>query len=177
MKIKLSILFTSLIFFLKYAHADDIREANRLLSVTDMGSRFESKALDQTQKIIRTYTSIVNMSLSLILPQSVKSNIAKCYAEVYAWENFEPGITEIFAKNLSTREIRLLIDFYSNLGLPPMEIETFKNTIDKADKIEQSSIEYIFNNSIGCVERDAKIINNFIAVKNINNSEELASNE
>ena len=76
------------------------------------------------------------------------------------------GIAEIFAANLSEKELRLLIDFYSSRGLPPMDIETFKNTIAKANQIEQSSIEYIFNNSDSCVERDARLINNFLAMQN-----------
>jgi len=169
-KITITTLFASLIFASTFAYADAVRDANRLLRVTKLGSRFESMALGQTQNIIRTYTSIVNMSASIALPQSLKNSIAECYAEVYAWEHFEPGIAEIFANNLSEKEIRLLIDFYSNRGLPPMEIETFKNTIAKADEIEQSSIEYIFNNSGSCVERDAKLINNFLAAQNLDSA-------
>ncbi|MDD9890322.1 MAG: DUF2059 domain-containing protein [Gammaproteobacteria bacterium] len=170
-KITITILFASLIFVSTFACADAVRDANRLLRVTNLGDRFESMALDQTRKIIRTYTSIVNMSASVALPQSLKNSIAECYAQVYAWELFEPGIAEIFAQNLSEKEIRLLIDFYSSRGLPPMEIETFKNTIAKAGQIERSSIEYIFNNSDSCVERDAELINNFLASQNLDSTE------
>lgn len=165
-KTKFSILFVSLFFVSTFIHADAVRDANRLLRVTSLGSRFELMTIDQTRKIIRTYTSIVNMSASAVLPQALKNSIAKCYAEVYAWEHFELGIAEIFAANLSEKELRLLIDFYSSRGLPPMDIETFKNTIAKANQIEQSSIEYIFNNSDSCVERDARLINNFLAMQN-----------
>ncbi len=128
-------------------------------------------ALDQTRKIIRTYSSIVNMSVAIALPQNLKNSIAACYAEVYAWEQFEPGIVQILAENLTQKEIRLLIDFYSDRGLPPMEIDTFKNTVAKAQEIELSSIEYIFNNSDSCVERDAELINDFLAAQNLNNLE------
>lgn len=144
-------------------YADNLRDANRLLRVTDLGNRFELTALDQTRKIIRTYTSIVNMNASVALPQSIKNSIAECYAEVYEWDQFKPGIAQIIADNLSQKEILLLIDFYSDRGLPPMEIETFKNTIAKAEIIESRSIDYIFDNSGSCVEKDAELIYDFLA--------------
>jgi len=165
--------FITVIFGLQssVSYGDSVRDANRLIRVTNLGNRFEDMALDQTRKIIRTYTSIVNMNASVALPQSVKNSIAECYAEVYEWDNFKPGIAQIIADNLSEKEILLLIDFYSNRGLPPMEIETFKNAIAKADSIEQSSIDYIFNNSGSCVVKDAEIIYDFLATQFSNASD------
>ena len=170
-KTKILILIASFCFASSIGSADAIRDANRLLRVTDLGSRFESMALDQTRMIIRTYASIVNMNVSITLPQSVKNSIAECYAEAYAWRQFEPGIAKIFADNLTPNEIGLLIDLYNNLGHPPSEIENFKNTLTKAEQIESSSIEYIFNNSKGCLERDVELINNYLASQNVDSSE------
>ena len=162
MKIKISLFCVCLCFVSTITHADTIRDANRLLRVTNLGNQFDLMALDQTRKIIRTYSSIVNMSVALDLPQTIKTLIAACYEEVYAWDQFEPGIVQILAQNLSQKELRLLIDFYSNRGLPPMEIDTFKNTVSKANKIERISLEYIFENSDSCVERDAQLIEEFL---------------
>ena len=128
-----------------------------------MGSQFESMALRQTRDIIRTYSSIVSMSVEVSLPQQIKNNIASCYAEVYAWENFKPGIAQILADNLSQKELHLLIDFYRNLGLPPMEIQSFKGAIAKADQIQLMSSEYIYAHSDRCVERDAELIHSYLA--------------
>ncbi len=128
-----------------------------------MGRQFESMALQQTRDIIRTYSSIVSMSVEISLPQQIKNNIASCYAEVYAWENFQPGIAQILADNLSQKEMRLLIDFYRNLGLPPMEIQNFKGAIAKADQIQLMSSEYIYAHSDSCVERDAELIHSYLA--------------
>lgn len=163
MKIKALFFFVCLCFVSTIAHADAVRDANRLLRVTNLGNRFDSMALDQTRKIIRTYSSIVNMSAALNLPQTIKNSIAACYEEVYSWDKFEPGIVQILAENLSQKELRLLIDFYSNRGLPPMEIDTFKNTVSKATEIERISIEYIFDHSGSCVVRDAELIGDFLA--------------
>lgn len=161
------ILIASLLFVVgvvgNSTNADAVSDANRLLRVTDAGSRFESMALQQTRDIIKTYTGIISMSVEINLPQQIKNNIAACYAEVYAWEQFRPGIARIFAENLTQKELRLLTDFYSNLGLPPMEIETFKNIIAKADRIQQISADYIFSHSAGCVDRDADLIQAFLA--------------
>jgi len=143
--------------------ADAVRDANQLLRVTELGRLFDSIAQQQTRDIIRTYSSIVSMSAEITLPQQVKQNIAACYAEAYAWENFEPGIAQILADNLSQKQIRLLIDFYQSRGLPPMEIQTFKDTIAKAALIRQISTEYIFDNSSSCVDRDAELILGYIA--------------
>lgn len=138
--------------------ADELRDASRLLVVTNMESQFEAMTLRQTRNIIRTYESIVASSTDATLPQSIKNTIAACYADVYAWEKFEPGIARIFADNLTEKELRLLINFYRSLGLPPNEIATFKNTIAKAEHIKQLSAEYIFSRSEGCVEQDARLI-------------------
>lgn len=145
------------------AKADAVDDATRLLQVTDTEGKFESVSQRQTRAIIRTYSSIVSTSTEVNLPQRLQQNIADCYARVYAWENFEPGIAQILADNLSQKEMRLLIDFYRNLGLPPMEIQAFKNTIDKADQIRQISTEYIYNNSSGCVEQDVELILDYLA--------------
>mgnify|MGYP007000216529 len=47
------------------------------------------------KKIIRTYSSIVNMSESVVLPTGIKEQIEDCYAKVYAWDQFSQGIAEI----------------------------------------------------------------------------------
>ena len=148
------------------AGADAIVEANRLLRVTSLGQKFESVAQQQTRDILRTYSSIVSMSTAVSLPTTLKQAIAECYAEAYAWKNFEPGIARILAENLSRKEIRLLIDFYRDLGLPPMEIQAFKDTIAKADQIVQISSEYILSNSVGCVDRDTTLILNYLTKLN-----------
>lgn len=165
MRIKRLVLFNLLALLLAFpgvftesARADSLRDANRLLRVTDIGKQFESMALRQTRNIIRTYSSIVSMSADSSLPPQIKNSIAACYAEAYAWEKFESGIAKILADKFSQKEMRLLIDFYSNRGLPPMEIQSFKNAIAKSIQIEQMSAEYIFANSDGCVERDAELI-------------------
>ena len=106
------------------ASADAIRDANRLLRVTDLGSRFESMALDQTRMIIRTYASIVNMNVSITLPQSVKNSIAECYAEAYAWKQFEPGIAKIFAE----KGIHIICD--KPLALSSEEAISLKNIVE-----------------------------------------------
>ena len=165
MKIRLASYSLIICFFLVTddAYSDPIRDANRLLQVTDIGKHFEVTAQLQTRDIIRTYVSIVSMSLEVTLPEQIKNKIASCYAKVYAWENFQPGIAQIFAENLSQKELRLLIDFYRNLGLPPMEIKAFKELISKSEQIRRMSAEYIFLNSGSCVDQDAGVINEYLA--------------
>ena len=165
MKIRLASYSLIICFFLvtDAAYSDAIRDANRLLQVTDIGKHFEVTAQLQTRDIIRTYVSIVSMSLEVTLPEQIKNKIASCYAKVYAWENFQLGIAQIFAENLSQKELRLLIDFYRNLGLPPMEITAFKELISKSEQIRRMSAEYIFLNSGSCVDQDAGVINEYLA--------------
>ena len=165
MKIRLASYSLIICFFLVTddAYSDPIRDANRLLQVTGIGKHFEVTAQLQTRDIIRTYVSIVSMSLEVTLPEQIKNKIASCYAKVYAWENFQPGIAQIFAENLSQKELRLLIDFYRNLGLPPMEIKAFKELISKSEQIRRMSAEYIFLNSGSCVDQDAGVINEYLA--------------
>jgi len=163
MRINLLLLLTNLLLVSQGSNADILKDANRLLKMTGTDSRFELVSTDQTKKIIRTYSSIVNMSETVALPKNIKDSIANCYAEIYSWENFSDGIAKILVENLSPKEMNLLIDFYSNLGFPPREIDTFKSIIKKAERIERISFEYIYENSGSCVRHDARLINNFVA--------------
>ncbi len=158
----ITIVFLSILSFGNLVVADELRDASRLLEVTNLENQFEAMTLRQTRNIIRTYDSIVATSTDTALPQSLKNSIAACYAQAYAWEKFEPGIAQIFADNLTEKELRLLIDFYQSRGLPPNEIDTFKNTIAKAEQIKALSAEYMFNHSDGCVEQDARLILEFL---------------
>jgi hypothetical protein len=145
------------------ASADAQREAGRLLVVTNLGNKFQSIAQEQTRIIIRTYTSIVSTSVEINLPRHLTQTIAACYSRSYAWNNFEAGIINILAEQLTEKEMRLLIDFYQDRGLPPMEIQAFKDIINKADNIEQLSAEYIYTNSDSCVEKDVELIIAYLA--------------
>ena len=125
-------------------------------------------AARQVRDIIRTYTSIVSMTVDVRLPEEITNNISDCYARVYAWENFEQGIAEIIAQQLSQKEILILTEFYQDLALPPWEIETFKGTIAKAPLLEQVSGDYIFSNSGNCVEHSVSTIRHYLTDLDIN---------
>ena len=145
------------------AEDGSIDEANRLLRVTGTGELFESASRQQARDIIRTYSLIVASSADRSLPKHVRDAITECYSRNYAWENFADGIARILADHLSERELTLLIGIYQNRGLPPMEIETFRQTVRKGDAIAAASAEYIYRNSTGCVGRDARLIKRFLA--------------
>ena len=102
------------------------------------------------------------MSESVVLPTDIKEQIEDCYAKVYAWDQFSQGIAEILSEKLSLKEIKLLIAFYSDLGLPPREIGTFKSLLTKSATIEKTSLQYIYENSASCVVKDTLLINQFI---------------
>ena len=142
---------------------ESIDEANRLLRVTGTGELFESTTREQAREIIRTYSLIVSSSADRTLPRHVRDAIAECYSRTYAWENFAEGIARILADHLSEKELRLLIGIYQNRGLPPMEIETFRQTVRKGDAIAAASAEYIYDNSTGCADQDARLIKAFLA--------------
>ena len=145
------------------AQDDSIDAANRLLRVTDTGELFNSTTQEQAREIIRTYSLIVANSADRSLPRHVRDAIADCYSRNFAWKNFADGIARILADHLSEKEMRLLIGFYQNRGLPPMEIDTFKQTVTKGDAIAAASAEYIYRNSTGCVGQDARLIKRFLA--------------
>ena len=170
-----------LIFFLltvQKAHSDALhRDVNHLLELTNLGAQFEYIANEQSQKIIRTYSSIVNMSKSLTLPREIKRRIHKCYTKVYSWEKFSKGITEILAESFTQKEINILIDFHSNLGLPPKDIPNFKALLRKAERIEEVSIQYIYKNSESCVKKDSRLINNFVNSRLVSRKTKLIPHE
>lgn len=141
---------------------EPFRNASRLLELTNTGEQFETVVVRQTKKIIRTYSSIVNMSKSVVLPTDIKEQIENCYARVYSWDKFSQGIAEILAEKLTLSEIKLLIEFYSDRGLPPTEIGAFKSLLKKSQAIEKTSLQYIYENSASCVVEDTLLINQFI---------------
>ena len=144
------------------ADTDYLDDAERLLRVSKTQQHFQSMTSRQVRDILRTYTSIVAMEVDVNLPRHLTASIADCYTETYAWENFEPGIALILQEQLSHKEILILIDFYRDLGMPPSDIQAFKDTIAKAPVIQQVSADYIFANSEGCVEKDATLIYHYL---------------
>lgn len=143
---------------LSSAGADALDDAHRLLEVAGTGDHFESVARKQTRDIIRSYTLIVHNSVDVTLPETLRQELARCYARVYDWANFRSGIARILATTLSQKQMQLLIDFYRSRGLPPTEIDTFKATIALAEEIEKISADFIYRNSASCVESDARLI-------------------
>lgn len=143
--------------------ADAIGDANRLLRASNVANHFETRTLQQTRRIIRTYSSIVEMSAEVELPQWIKTEIAACYERTFAWENFEEGIAQILLQNFSAGEMRLLTDFYRSQGLPPAEIDNFKAAIAKGELIQQLAADYIYAQAEGCAEHDIELILSFLA--------------
>jgi hypothetical protein len=150
----------------QYAVADKLSDAHRLLRITEIGEQFDITAKRQTSDILRTYSSIVVMSTDVTLPESLIQQISNCYSTTYTWKNFEPGIAQIFADNLSQLELRLLLDFFSDKSVPPTQIERFKNLRDKAGTIEQLAIDYMFSHSDGCDEQNVDLILAYLAAYN-----------
>lgn len=140
------------------AQADKLDEAAYLLRISKAGDHFEARAHSQAQRLIYQYFVIVRRNTDYRLPANLQQRIAECYASEYRWENFAPGIARILAENLSEQELQLLIDFHSNLGMPPSAIELFKSTVAKAGLISEQSASYIFSTSPGCLERDVQLI-------------------
>lgn len=150
------------LFASQHSVGDSLRDANELLEVAHAGRQFENLAEQQAHSIVATYSSILEMALEVSLPSDLQSEIVTCYSETYRWENFSTGITQLLAQELSSEQLTLLINFYNSQGLPPSDIELFKDTIAMADHIAQLSGEFIYNNSSGCVERDARLIHEFL---------------
>ena len=165
----------SFLIFTSSVGAAEIRDADRLLRVSNVASQFESMTLLQTQNIIRTYTSIVAMSAEVELPQWIKMEIAACYKQTFAWEKFEDGIAQILLDNFSNHEMILLTNFYRSEGLPPTEIPNFKTAIAKGELIQQLTADYIFANSDGCAEHDIDLILGFLADPHLESKKTLAA--
>ena len=165
----------SFLIFTSSVGAAEIRDADRLLRVSNVASQFESMTLLQTQNIIRTYTSIVAMSAEVELPQWIKMEIAACYKQTFAWEKFEDGVAQILLDNFSNHEMILLTNFYRSEGLPPTEIPNFKAAIAKGEMIQQLTADYIFANSDGCAEHDIDLILGFLADPHLESKKTLAA--
>ena len=151
------------LIFISTVGAAEIRDANRLIRVSNVASQFESMTLLQTRNIVRTYTSIVAMSAGVKLPQWIQVEIAACYEKTFAWEKFEDGVAQILLDNFSNHEIVLLTNFYRSEGLPPTEIPSFKAAIAKGEMIQQLTADYILANSEGCAKHDIDLILGFLA--------------
>ena len=143
--------------------ADKLDDARKLLKTTEIDEKFNLAAQSQTGDIIRTYASIVAMTTNVELTDSIKQQIISCYEQTYTWENFESGFVRIFAETFSELELNLLIDFFSDKSVSPTNIAQFKNLRDKAEIIEQETIEFMFTNSIGCDSRNVELIQAFVA--------------
>jgi hypothetical protein len=144
------------------ARADNLRLAYQLLKVTGVEDEFQKAADLQTADIVRTYALIFQDSTDTDLPESIKQEISLCYQRVYAWDNFEAGIATIFAENMSQSDLRILIDFFSDLSVPPPQIPQFKELIGRAHVIEQRALNYMFDQSEGCDARNVGVIRSYL---------------
>ncbi len=164
-----------ILFFITLAGADELRDANRLLRASNVEHQFKAMAQQQTRNIIRTYSSIVAMSVDVDLPQWIKLEIAACYEQAFSWHKFEAGIAQILLENLSSGEMHLLINFYQSQGLPPTQIANFKAATAKGNMIQQLTANHIFENSEGCAAHDAELILGYLAEQRQQIRENLAS--
>lgn len=170
-----TVLLTSVAFYWPVTDADSLSAAQHLLQVSDTRRHYETRTTQQTNAIIRSYSSIVSMAVDLDIPDSIKQHINNCYMEVYAWENFEHGLTQILADHLTLEELQLLAGFYDNLGLPPGDIQLFKDIIAKSSLIQEKSLEYMWSNSASCVEQDAALILDYVMANSGSHNANLAS--
>lgn len=157
------IAFLILVTVMVDGEADNLEEAHRLLKATSIAEDYEQASRDLAAEIVRTYASIIASATDVRLPLSLQRQIAGCYAANFAWERFENGIAQIFADNMSTEELALLIDFFSDRSIPPPSIGQFRVLIAKADIIEQLAVDFIFRNSEGCDEKNVALILAFLA--------------
>ena len=114
-------------------------------------------------QLLRTYSSIVAMEAGVELPNLIRNAIANCYAREYAWHKFERGFTIILSRHLSAAQIELLIGFYRNQGIPPNQIQLFKDAVASATAIAANSAELIYTTSPGCVRQDAQLISRYLS--------------
>ena len=103
------------------------------------------------------------METGLELPNLIRAAIANCYAREYAWHKFERGFAVILSQHLSAVQIDLLIGFYRNQGIPPNQIQRFKNAIASASAIAANSAELIYTTSPGCVQQDVAINQQYLS--------------
>ncbi|HAG72960.1 MAG TPA: hypothetical protein DCL66_12225 [Gammaproteobacteria bacterium] len=134
------------------AMADAGRDATKLIELTNISEQFELVRQQQTRTVIRTYASIVSTEHGLELPAAVKEAISLCYEQSYDWANFEDGIVDILLENFTEKEMQLLLDFYRNRGLPPSQIDAFRDIVAKGELIQRLGAEHIFTVTDGCVD-------------------------
>ena len=102
------------------------------------------------------------MEAGVELPNPIRAAIADCYKREYAWHKFERGFAVILSQHLSAVQIDLLIGFYRNQGIPPNQIQRFKNAIASAGAIAANSADLIYTTSPGCVQQDSQLIRRYL---------------
>jgi hypothetical protein len=145
--------------------ADASRDATELIELANISEQFELVRQQQTRTVIRTYASIVSTELGLELPADVKEAISLCYQQSYDWTNFEDGIVDILLENFTEKEMRLLLDFYRNRGLPPSKIDAFRDIVAKGELIQRLGAEHIFTVTDGCVDLGTKAVLTYLREK------------
>ena len=103
------------------------------------------------------------MEKGVELPDLIRTAIANCYAREYAWHKFERGFAVILSQHLSAIQIDLLIGFYRNQGIPPNQIQHFKDAIASASAIAANSADLIYTTSPGCIQQDVQLISSYLS--------------
>ncbi|MEX0901476.1 MAG: hypothetical protein WDZ76_01910 [Pseudohongiellaceae bacterium] len=144
------------------AAADELGHARRLLQVTSAETYYTATVQRQTIELVRIYQGVVIQLADRSLSAEVSEAITECYLAEYRWTRYAEDFAAILAANLNTREMSLLIDFYSAKAIPPREIDTFKDTIAKAPRIEQQTIALIEATTEGCLQRSTQLIMTYV---------------
>ena len=144
------------------AKADSLQSARVLLRVSNTAQHFDRQTQNHVTQVLRTYSSIVAMEAGVELPNPIRDAIAHCYAREYSWHKFESGFAAILSQHLSAVQIDLLIGFYRNQGIPPNQIQRFKNAIASAGAIAANSADLIYTTSPGCVQQDSQLIRRYL---------------
>ncbi|MFT4862794.1 MAG: hypothetical protein ACI95C_002018 [Pseudohongiellaceae bacterium] len=144
------------------ARADALDDAFKLLRLTNIDKQFNAASAEQTRDIIRTYSLIVSDAAEVQLPQAIKTAISKCYEESYDFTKFRRGIAEILVDTFSAKELELLVDFHSDLALPPSEISAFREIVAKAELVQRIGAEFILDNSEGCLQQGTNLVLDFL---------------
>jgi hypothetical protein len=150
------------------ASADALDDAFTLLRLTHIDQQFAAARDLQVRGIIRTYSLILREQADIQLPRSIEGEIFDCYERSYNFANFRIGIAEILVDTFSDKELELLKDFHSDLGLPPSAISEFREIVAKAELVRTIGAEYIFNNTEGCVEQGTNLVMEFLKSQKLN---------
>ena len=129
-----------------------------LLMMLNTDKNIDSGAIYSANNMVRIFDEQSNRHYFQPLPESIKSEIFKCYKKSTSWSSAKKPAVDWYKKTFSDKEIQILINYHNRKILPPEDVAIMANYTDKIVHIQTYLADALNEDLMECANFSNKII-------------------